>query len=59
MFKGTLLKFLYELVGICRAGSSGAGVVSANNISHMMKVPIRVYNNVSGVFRFCITASWS
>ncbi|KDR68796.1 hypothetical protein GALMADRAFT_231119 [Galerina marginata CBS 339.88] len=51
-FKGKSLKFSYELVvGTCRAGASGGGGggggVSANSISRVMKVPIRVYNHVS------------
>ncbi|KAG5636929.1 hypothetical protein H0H81_006362 [Sphagnurus paluster] len=47
-FKGRALKFSYELViGTCRAGhSSGLGPASANSVSRVMKVPIRVYNNV-------------
>ncbi|KAF5376951.1 hypothetical protein D9615_007252 [Tricholomella constricta] len=47
-FKGRALKFSYELViGTCRAGpSSGPGSASANSVSRIMKVPIRVYNNV-------------
>jgi len=54
-FKGKSLKFSYELVvGTCRAGSSGGGGVSANSISRVMKVPIRVYNNVPGVFSFSV-----
>ncbi|KAF9527145.1 Rgp1-domain-containing protein [Crepidotus variabilis] len=49
-FKGKTLRFSYELiVGTCRAGSSGnPGLgVGANSISRVMKVPIRLYNNVS------------
>ncbi|KIM39016.1 hypothetical protein M413DRAFT_447380 [Hebeloma cylindrosporum] len=47
-FKGKSLRFSYELVvGTCRAGSSAGAGVSANSISRVMKVPIRVYNNVS------------
>ncbi|KAF8972454.1 Rgp1-domain-containing protein [Flammula alnicola] len=48
-FKGKSLKFSYELVvGTCRAGpTGGGGGVSANSISRVMKVPIRVYNHVS------------
>ncbi|RDB27414.1 hypothetical protein Hypma_004304 [Hypsizygus marmoreus] len=47
-FRGRSLKFSYELViGTCRAGpSSGPGSASANSISRVMKVPIRMYNNV-------------
>lgn len=52
-FKGKALKFNYELVvGTCRAGPSGgtgAGV-SANSISRVMKVPVRIYNHVAGEF---------
>jgi len=49
-FKGKALKFSYELlVGTCRAGSPGSGPgIGTNSISQVMKVPIRVYNNVSG-----------
>ncbi|KAH7908781.1 Rgp1-domain-containing protein [Hygrophoropsis aurantiaca] len=53
-FKGRSIKFSYELiVGTCRAGTSPArsssslGPTGANSISRVMKVPIRVYNNVS------------
>ncbi|KAF8168504.1 Rgp1-domain-containing protein [Crassisporium funariophilum] len=47
-YKGKSLKFSYELiVGTCRAGSSGGGGVSANSISRVMKVPIRLYNHVA------------
>ncbi|KAG5644125.1 hypothetical protein DXG03_009072 [Asterophora parasitica] len=47
-FKGRALKFSYELViGTCRAGpSNGPGSASVNSVSRVMKVPIRVYNNV-------------
>ncbi|KAF9242341.1 Rgp1-domain-containing protein [Melanogaster broomeanus] len=52
-FRGRSLKFSYELViGTCRAGasamrsSSSLGPTGANSISRVMKVPIRVYNNV-------------
>ncbi|KAF8816608.1 Rgp1-domain-containing protein [Phlegmacium glaucopus] len=46
-FKGKSLRFSYELVvGICRAGSSGGGGISANSLSRVMKVPIRMYNHV-------------
>ena len=56
-FKGKCLKFSYELlIGTCRAASSpssasasvGSGPRSANSISRIMKVPIRVYNHVAG-----------
>ncbi|KAH7884076.1 Rgp1-domain-containing protein [Phlebopus sp. FC_14] len=53
-FRGRSLKFSYELViGTCRAGasamrsSSSLGPTGANSISRVMKVPIRVYNNVT------------
>ncbi|EGN94146.1 hypothetical protein SERLA73DRAFT_78067 [Serpula lacrymans var. lacrymans S7.3] len=52
-FKGRSLKFSYELiVGTCRAGSSpqsssNLGPTGANGISRIMKVPIRLYNNVT------------
>ncbi|KAG6817284.1 hypothetical protein H0H87_010626 [Tephrocybe sp. NHM501043] len=50
-FKGRVLRFSYELeVGTCRAGhgtpSTSAGSASANSVSRVMKVPIRIYNNV-------------
>lgn len=48
-FRGRTLKFSYELViGTCRAGTGGSGATSANSISRVMKVPIRIYNNVVG-----------
>ncbi|KAJ7470483.1 Rgp1-domain-containing protein, partial [Mycena latifolia] len=41
-FKGRTLRFSYELVvGACRAAAGGSSV------SRVMKVPIRVYNNVA------------
>jgi len=47
-FKGRCLKFSYELVvGTCRAGS-GSGGAGSGSVSRVMKVPIRVYNNVVG-----------
>ncbi|KAI0085709.1 Rgp1-domain-containing protein [Irpex rosettiformis] len=43
-YRGRTLKLSYEfVVGICRASAS----VSAGSSSRVMKVPIRVYNNVS------------
>ncbi|KAG6836319.1 hypothetical protein H0H93_009157 [Arthromyces matolae] len=54
-FKGRTLKFSYELeVGTCRAGtgvgtstsSTTPSAMSENSVSRVMKVPIRVYNNV-------------
>lgn len=50
-FRGKTLKFSYELVvGTCRAGTgsghSSSGPVGANSVSRIMKVPIRLYNNV-------------
>lgn len=54
-FRGRALKFSYELViGTCRASasamrsSSSLGPTGANSISRVMKVPIRIYNHVSG-----------
>lgn len=41
------------MVGICRAGSASGG--SANSISRVMKVPIRMYNHVVGGF-FALTS---
>jgi hypothetical protein len=46
------MKFSYELiVGVCRAGSSlpSGDATGVNSVSRVMKVPIRVYNNVVGV----------
>ncbi|KIY67296.1 Rgp1-domain-containing protein [Cylindrobasidium torrendii FP15055 ss-10] len=41
-FKGRVLQFSYEIiVGTCRAGTN-----NANSISRVMKVPVRIYNNV-------------
>lgn len=52
-FRGRTVKFSYELVvGTCRAGPTpvtGSGSVGANSVSRVMKVPIRVYNNVLGM----------
>ncbi|KAJ7062366.1 Rgp1-domain-containing protein [Mycena amicta] len=49
-FRGRTMKFSYELVvGVCRASSSGGkndGGANAS-VSRIMKVPIRIYNNVS------------
>lgn len=43
-FKGRVMRFSYELVvGTCRAGIGEQG-----SVSKVMKVPIRVYNNVDG-----------
>lgn len=40
-------------MGTCRAGpAGGSGGVSANSISRVMKVPIRLYNHISGAFNF-------
>lgn len=50
-FRGRSLRFSYELViGTCRTtnGVGGGPAVGSNSISRVMKVPIRVYNNVSG-----------
>ncbi|KAL4069146.1 Rgp1-domain-containing protein [Scleroderma citrinum] len=53
-FRGRSLRLSYELViGTCRASapamrsSSSLGPTGANSISRVMKVPIRVYNNVA------------
>ncbi|KII86306.1 hypothetical protein PLICRDRAFT_56036 [Plicaturopsis crispa FD-325 SS-3] len=47
-FKGRSLRFAYELIiGTCRAGQSPhPGATGPNSTSRVMKVPIRVYNNV-------------
>lgn len=55
-FKGRSLKFSYQfVVGTCRAGSSppplsgkGMGPTGVNSVSRVMKVPVRLYNNVFG-----------
>jgi len=49
-YKGRALQFSYELVvGTCRAGPPiSATRTRANSISRVMKVPIRVYNHVTG-----------
>ena len=56
-FKGKCLRFSYELlIGTCRAASSPSSASgsmesaprSANSVSRIMKVPIRVYNHVAG-----------
>ncbi|KAG6326346.1 hypothetical protein ID866_12743 [Astraeus odoratus] len=53
-FRGRSLRFSYELVvGTCRANtsamrsSSSLGPTGANSTSRVMKVPIRLYNNVT------------
>ncbi|KAJ2915635.1 hypothetical protein MD484_g4759, partial [Candolleomyces efflorescens] len=52
-FRGKAMRFSYELVvGLCRSSPSGPFTPSTNgnagtvNVSKLMKVPIRVYNNV-------------
>ncbi|KAJ8454968.1 hypothetical protein ONZ45_g19100 [Pleurotus djamor] len=46
-YKGRTLKFSYELViGTCRAGDRGKSSGSGS-VSRVMKVPIRIYNNVA------------
>lgn len=57
-FRGKSLKFSYELViGTCRSSNSGAGsAAGANSISRVMKVPIRLYNNIVG--EFLILTTW-
>lgn len=46
-FKGRTFRFSYEFtIGVCRAGTS-PGNRSANH-SRIMKIPVRVYNNVNG-----------
>jgi hypothetical protein len=50
-FRGRSLRFSYELIiGTCRAtnGVGSRAAVGSNGISRVMKVPIRVYNHVSG-----------
>ena len=54
-YKGKALQFSYELVvGTCRARMPipvrlNSGGTGANSISRVMKVPIRVYNHVTGM----------
>jgi hypothetical protein len=61
-YRGRALSFSYELlVGTCRArslptptksagggGGGGGSGVGVNSVSRVMKVPIRVYNHVTG-----------
>ena len=59
-FRGKAIHFSYELVvGLCRAGQSDTltddGPLSpvehgGANVSKLMKVPVRMYNNVVGEF---------
>ena len=59
-FKGRSLKFAYQfVVGTCRADpfpspGKGMGPTGANSVSRVMKVPIRVYNNVFGESSFVV-----
>ena len=47
-FRGRALKFSYQFIlGICRAGAGTPGAGPSSN-SRVMKVPIRIYNNVAG-----------
>ncbi|KAF7332545.1 hypothetical protein MKEN_00137100 [Mycena kentingensis (nom. inval.)] len=49
-FRGRTMRFSYELVvGVCRASNSGVSWGKPDNasVSRIMKVPIRIYNNVS------------
>ena len=54
-FRGRALKFSYQLhVGVCRAGAvpvDTGGTSSRASTSRVMKVPIRVYNNVVGMLQ--------
>lgn len=44
-----MIRFSYELiVGTCRRGDSGEAPSTGVTVSRVMKVPIRVYNWVSG-----------
>ncbi|RDX43957.1 Rgp1-domain-containing protein [Lentinus brumalis] len=46
-FRGRALKFSYQFIlGICRSGTGAPGASPTSN-SRVMKVPIRVYNNVA------------
>ncbi|KAI0719097.1 Rgp1-domain-containing protein [Cerioporus squamosus] len=46
-FRGRALKFSYQFIlGICRSGAGAPGASPSSN-SRVMKVPIRVYNNVA------------
>ena len=58
-FRGKAIHFSYELVvGLCRSGQSDSLAVDGPsqseyggaNVSKLMKVPIRMYNNVVGEF---------
>ncbi|KAH9947070.1 Rgp1-domain-containing protein [Amylocystis lapponica] len=51
-YRGRTLRFSYQFIlGVCRAAStrsaSGMGPSGANSRSRIMKVPIRIYNNVT------------
>ncbi|KAI0651411.1 Rgp1-domain-containing protein [Trametes meyenii] len=47
-FRGRALKFSYQFIlGVCRAGTGAAPGAGPSSNSRVMKVPIRVYNNVS------------
>ncbi|KAI8983332.1 Rgp1-domain-containing protein [Trametes punicea] len=47
-FRGRALKFSYQFIlGVCRAGSATSPGAGSSSSSRVMKVPIRVYNNVS------------
>ncbi|KAI0358916.1 Rgp1-domain-containing protein [Trametes cingulata] len=47
-FRGRALKFSYQFtLGVCRAGSASSPGTGPSSNSRVMKVPIRVYNNVS------------
>ncbi|KAI0367489.1 Rgp1-domain-containing protein [Pilatotrama ljubarskyi] len=47
-FRGRALKFSYQFIlGVCRAGSATSPGSGPSSNSRVMKVPIRVYNNVS------------
>ncbi|KAI0761670.1 Rgp1-domain-containing protein [Trametes elegans] len=47
-FRGRALKFSYQFIlGVCRAGSAAPQGNGPSSNSRVMKVPIRVYNNVS------------
>ncbi|OSD05766.1 Rgp1-domain-containing protein [Trametes coccinea BRFM310] len=47
-FRGRALKFSYQFIlGVCRAGSAASPGAGPSSNSRVMKVPIRVYNNVT------------
>ena len=57
-FKGRTFRFSYEFaIGVCRAGALHGN--SSANHSRVMKIPVRIYNNVNGQrkLRECVFAT--